>query len=86
MNAQGQRVDVLAVMDGDRRTSITNDSYLASDYNKSLSARAAVAELISAADRLQRKAIQKSRLTSSVFTSEVESLRDALARVYGGAK
>ncbi len=48
-------------------------------------ARAAIAELIEAAARLERKAIEQSRLTSSVFNSDVQSLRSALACVRGAA-
>lgn len=39
--------------------------------------------LIEAADRLDRKAIEQARLTSSVFNSDLASLRAALARVKG---
>jgi hypothetical protein len=46
---------------------------------------AAVAELIKAVDRLERKAVQQARLTCSVFNSDLESVRAALARVKGGA-
>ena len=44
-----------------------------------LQARADFAELIEAASRLERKAIKKGQVTSSVFTSDVEQLRAALA-------
>lgn len=44
----------------------------------------AVAALIEAASRLERKAIEQSRTTSSVFTSDIASLRVALASVQGG--
>lgn len=46
-------------------------------------ARDAFAELIKAADRLERKAVEQARLTSTVFSRDVESLRAALARVRG---
>ncbi|MGO4718077.1 hypothetical protein AB4071_02970 [Stenotrophomonas sp. 2MCAF14_2] len=44
---------------------------------------AAVAKLIEAADRLERKAIEQARVTSSVFNSDLASLRVGLARVKG---
>ena len=49
------------------------------------SAIASVAGLVEAADRLERKAVEQARLTSSVFNSDVQNLRDALARVRGAA-
>ena len=50
-------------------------------YDDGTPIRAAVAELIEAATRLQRKAVQRSRITSSVFSSDVEDVRAALANV-----
>lgn len=47
--------------------------------------RGAIAELIAAADRLERKAVEQARLTSSVFNTDLESLRTALAGAKGGA-
>ena len=44
-----------------------------------LQARADFAELIEAASRLERKAIKKGQVTSSVFTYDVEQLRAAMA-------
>lgn len=41
--------------------------------------------LVEVAERLERKAIEQSRTTSSVFTSDVAALRAALARAQGGA-
>lgn len=48
-------------------------------------ARAAVAELIAKVERLERKAIVKGKFTASVFISDVEAVRAALARCKGGA-
>lgn len=71
-------VDVLAVMD---RAAVDELPLMSAADMKE--ARAAVAELIEAAHRLERKAIEQARLTSSVFNSDVESLRNALSRVRG---
>ena len=47
--------------------------------------RAAFAELIKKATKLEQKAVEQSRTTSSVFTSHLTQLRAALAGC-GGAK
>ncbi|HVI55451.1 MAG TPA: hypothetical protein VM621_10410 [Luteibacter sp.] len=81
MSTETQNVDVLAVMDR-----ITREVPMGCGHIVNMrDARDAVAELIDASDRLQRKAIRKSKLTSSVFTSDVDKTRAALARVGGAA-
>lgn len=75
-------VDVLAVI---RHHEWNLRKACGSFDNELKRAHAAVAELIEAADRLQRKAIVQAKTTSSVFTTDVESLRAALARVGGAA-
>lgn len=77
-------VDVLAVMDDHIRVHGRNGC--PQHQRELLDVRNAVAELVGAADRLERKTVEQARLTSSVFNSDVESLRAALARVKGGAK
>lgn len=72
-------VDVLAVMD-----EVAHYHDNGSEAFDSLrEARAAVAELIEAVDRMERKAVEQARLTSSVFNSDIARVRAALSRVRG---
>ncbi|NII73944.1 hypothetical protein FHW84_002517 [Dyella sp. SG562] len=82
--AAGEKVDVLALMQLAADMLDTGEFEVDRETGRQQATIPLVAELINASDRLQRKAIQQARLTSSVFTSEVESLRAALARI-GGA-
>jgi hypothetical protein len=50
-----------------------------------LTLRQELADLIEVARRVERKAITQSRLTSSVFTSDLAGLRVAVERAQGGA-
>lgn len=76
------RVDVLAVLDRQLGFTIASDYPGASDDHRDLvAARDAVAELIRASSRIERKAIQKAKLTSSVFTADVDKLRAALSAI-----
>lgn len=43
----------------------------------------AISELIEISARISCKAVRKSRVTSSVFNSDIERLRQALSRVKG---
>ncbi|TDB26689.1 hypothetical protein ATCM_02930 [Stenotrophomonas sp. ATCM1_4] len=80
-------VDVLEVMDRDAELALSWNGRAKPEsqqaFRESKEARAAVAELIEAAGRLERKAIEQARLTSSVFNSDVDRLRSALSRVRG---
>lgn len=72
-------MDVLKVMD-----EVANFHDNGSEAFDSLrEARAAVAELIEAVDRMERKAVEQARLTSSVYNSDIARLRAALSRVRG---
>lgn len=79
-------VDVLAVLRRhaeSHRASAETDAYSAQEAPQLDGAVAAVAELIKTVDLLQRKAIALEHLTSFVFTSDIERVRAALARVKG---
>lgn len=83
--------DVLAVLErmagqAERARESGSASYesLNRTYHEDKEAIAAVAELIAAAQRIERKAVKQSRTTISVFISDVTRLSAAIARV-GGA-
>ncbi|MEW2849774.1 hypothetical protein [Stenotrophomonas maltophilia] len=72
-------VDALYVLDG----VVLNGRFSQCTVDEFDEAKEAMSELIRAVGRLERKAVEQARLTSSVFNSDLESVRAALARVKG---
>ncbi len=75
------RIDVLSLMK-DAMISLEIDNRTEQAEGMSL-ARVLVAEIMESAERVEQSSIEKSKFLSSVYTTKIKRLRDAINRAKG---